>query len=106
MAGITDPRQETDLAELHAPFSYQELMLCEALGLCEKGKGGFFVEEGDYPVNPSGGALAANPIFAAGLIRLAEAATRIGDGLTAIAHATSGFCLQSNIVYVISSRMP
>src|SRR6185436_14148034 len=39
MAGITDPRNEIDLAEIHEPFSFQELMMVEALGLCEKGKG-------------------------------------------------------------------
>ncbi|HEX8090021.1 MAG TPA: lipid-transfer protein, partial [Blastocatellia bacterium] len=47
----------------------------------------------------------------AGLIRLAEAANQVmaqssesGRGVKlALAHATSGFCLQSNIVYVLSS---
>ena len=58
-----------DVAELHAPFSHQELILREALGL------------GDHvDVNPSGGALAANPVMVAGLIRIGEVAQRIMDG--------------------------
>jgi acetyl-CoA C-acetyltransferase len=127
MAGITEPRQEIDVAEIHEPFSFQELMLVEALGFCDKGKGGELVAggatgaAGALPVNLSGGALSANPIFAAGLIRLAEAANRVtgqaaGPSIetsrmktrtaktkTAVAHATSGFALQSNIVYVLGT---
>ena len=34
----------------------------------------------DVEVNPSGGPLAANPMMAAGLVRIGEAATRISDG--------------------------
>jgi acetyl-CoA acetyltransferase len=81
-----------DLAELHAPFSHQELILREALGL---GDG--------VDVNPSGGPLAANPVMAAGLIRIGEAAVRCMDGSAgrAVAHATSGPCLQQNLVCVL-----
>lgn len=115
MAGIKDPRSEIGFAEIHEPFSFQEMMLCEALGFCEKGKGGEFIESGDpeglLPINLSGGALSANPIFAAGLIRLAEAASQVtkqsvASGIKckmAVAHATSGFALQSNIVYALST---
>lgn len=126
MAGITAPRQEIDVAEIHEPFSFQELMLIEAFGFCEKGEAGDFVSSGvtratgALPVNLSGGALSANPIFAAGLIRLAEAASQITgqragqlpqpravaravEPRTALAHATSGLALQSNIVYVLGS---
>jgi acetyl-CoA acetyltransferase len=54
-------------------------------------------------VNPSGGALAANPLMVAGLIRIGEAARRImdGDAKRAVAHATSGPCLQQNLVCVL-----
>jgi acetyl-CoA C-acetyltransferase len=119
MASIIEPKKEIHAAEVYEPFSFQELMLCEAFGFCDKGKGGEFIESvmndastsGSLPVNQSGGALSANPIFAAGLIRLAEAAKQVtgqssssGQEIkTALAHATSGFCLQSNIVYVLSS---
>ncbi|HEV3226994.1 MAG TPA: thiolase domain-containing protein [Acidimicrobiales bacterium] len=81
-----------DVAELHAPFSHQEVIVRDALGL-----------GGDVDINPSGGALCANPIMAAGLIRFGEAAARIIDGRAsrAIAHATSGACLQQNLVAIL-----
>jgi acetyl-CoA acetyltransferase len=84
-----------DVAEIHAPFTSQELILREALGLGD-----------DVDVNPSGGALAANPMMAAGLIRLGEAADRIIDGRAgrALAHATSGACLQQNLVCVLEGE--
>ena len=40
MAGISKPIEELDLAEIYADFSYQELMLYEALGFCPEGGGG------------------------------------------------------------------
>ena len=57
-------------------------------------------------INPSGGALAANPVMAAGLIRIGEAASRIMDGSAdrALAHATSGPCLQQNLVAVLEGE--
>ncbi|MFF5022727.1 thiolase domain-containing protein [Streptomyces collinus] len=81
-----------DTAELHAPFSSQEIVLRKALRLGD-----------DVRVNPSGGALAANPVMAAGLIRVGEAAARIhrGESDRALAHATSGPCLQQNLVAVL-----
>ncbi|MZF87838.1 thiolase domain-containing protein [Streptomyces sp. SID5643] len=84
-----------DTAELHAPFSSQEIVLRKALRLGE-----------DVDVNPSGGALAANPIMAAGLIRIGEAAARIHRGRSdrALAHATSGPCLQQNLVAVLEGE--
>ena len=84
-----------DVAELHAPFSHQELILREAMGLGD-----------DVEINPSGGALAANPIMAAGLIRIGEAASRVMDGSAkrAVGHATSGPCLQQNLVCVMEAR--
>jgi acetyl-CoA acetyltransferase len=79
-----------DIAELHAPFSHQELILIEALGL----------DESTTSINPSGGALASNPVMVAGLARIGEAAKRIaaGEANTAVAHATSGPLLQQNLV--------
>jgi acetyl-CoA acetyltransferase len=83
-----------DVAELHAPFTHQEIILRNAIGL-----------NGATAINPSGGALAANPMMAAGLIRIGEAAQRIihGDARTAVAHATSGSCLQQNLVCVMEA---
>ncbi|HVV35906.1 MAG TPA: thiolase domain-containing protein [Acidimicrobiales bacterium] len=84
-----------DLAEIHAPFTAQELILRDAIGL---GDG--------VTINPSGGALSANPMMAAGLIRLGEAATRISQGAAnrAVAHATSGPLLQQNLVCVLEGE--
>ncbi|ANS62798.1 lipid-transfer protein [Streptomyces lincolnensis] len=85
-------QQPVDTAELHAPFSSQEVVLRKALGL-----------DDSVRVNPSGGALVANPVMAAGLIRVGEAAARIhrGESDRALAHATSGPCLQQNLVAVL-----
>jgi acetyl-CoA acetyltransferase len=85
-------RDKIDIAELHAPFASQEIVLRRSLGLTEA-----------TVVNPSGGPLAANPMMAAGLIRIGEAAERIrrGDCDRALAHATSGHCLQQNLVCVL-----
>jgi acetyl-CoA acetyltransferase len=80
-----------DVAELHAPYSHQELALRRALGL-------------DLDrVNPSGGALCANPIMATGLVRFGEVARRItaGEADRGLAHASSGPCLQQNLVAVM-----
>ncbi|MGH3451878.1 MAG: thiolase domain-containing protein [Haloechinothrix sp.] len=81
-----------EVAELHAPFTHQELILRDALGL-----------DDTVRINPSGGALAGNPMFAAGLIRIGEAASRIIDGEASrlLAHATSGPALQQNLVVVM-----
>ena len=38
MAGITDPRKELDMAEIHDCFSIAELIAMESLGFCEKGR--------------------------------------------------------------------
>jgi acetyl-CoA acetyltransferase len=86
---------DVDVAELHAPFSPQELILRDALGLSDHGN-----------VNPSGGALAANPVMVAGLTRIGEVAQRImdGDAGRGVAHATSGPCLQQNLVCVLEEE--
>ena len=83
---------KVEVAELSATFSYQEKLLCEELGL-----------DDDVAVNPSGGALAANPVMAVGIARLAEAARQIAEHgkHRAVAHATSGQCLQQNLVAVL-----
>ncbi len=89
-AGVS--AKKVDIAELHAPFAHQELILVDALGL-----------DGDVDICPSGGALAANPMMSAGLIRIGEAARAIwaGQADRAVAHATSGPCLQQNLVCVL-----
>ena len=84
-----------DVAELHAQFSHEELMLAEAIGL-----------NGNTVINPSGGPLASNPVMSAGLVRIGEVARRIwaGDAQRGVAHATSGPCLQQNMVCVLEGN--
>lgn len=88
------PGTAFDVVELHAPFAHQELILRDALAL-----------DGDVRINPSGGALAANAVMVAGLARIGEAARRIMDGgaSRALAHATSGPCLQQNLVCLMEA---
>jgi acetyl-CoA acetyltransferase len=83
------------VAELHAPFSHQELILRSELGLGD-----------DVRINPSGGALTSNPMFSAGGIRVGEAAKQIWSGTASktLAHATSGPALQQNLVCVLGSE--
>jgi len=52
-----------------------------------------------------GGALCANPLMATGLIRFGEVAARIhrGEAGRGLAHATSGPCLQQNLVAVLEA---
>ena len=81
-----------DVAELYAPFSHQEIILSRALGLGE-----------GTAVNPSGGVLAGNLMMASGLSRVGEVFNRIvsGEARRGLAHATSGPCLQHNLVTVL-----
>ncbi|MET9267699.1 thiolase domain-containing protein [Amycolatopsis sp. NPDC004079] len=84
-----------ELAELHAPFTHQELILRRELGF-----------DDNVRINPSGGALTGNPMFSAGLARIGEAATRIhrGEAAKTLAHATSGPALQQNLLAVLEAR--
>jgi acetyl-CoA acetyltransferase len=84
-----------EVAELYAPFSHQQLILKEAIGLSDSTK-----------INPSGGALSANPMFSAGLERIGFAARHIFDRSASrvLAHATSGPALQQNLVAVMEGR--
>lgn len=84
---------KVDVAELLAPYTHQELLLRSAMGL----------DAAKTAINPSGGALVANPAMAAGLARFAEAAEAVfvGRADRAVAHSTSGPCLQQNLVCVM-----
>jgi acetyl-CoA C-acetyltransferase len=60
-AGITDPRREIGVAQVHDCFSLTELLSYEDLGFCEKGSAkehianGTFELTGELPVNTDGG---------------------------------------------------
>jgi hypothetical protein len=81
-AGATD----VDAAWLHVLYPHQELLLRDALGL------------GSQPVDSKAG-----PMMVGGLQRLAAAAEAIAAGQSkrAVAHATSGPCLQQNLVALL-----
>jgi len=79
MAGVEDPGQEIDLAEVDDVFAFKELQHLEALGFGTAGKlaemlaGGALEADGDLPVNVSGGSLGQGNLFEAnGLARLME----------------------------------
>jgi acetyl-CoA acetyltransferase len=91
-AGLADAPVE--VAELQAAFTHEELLLRSVLGLGE-----------DVVVNASGGALKENPIMATGLIRIGRAADHVsGGGGRALAHSTSGPCLQQNLICILEGR--
>jgi len=82
-AGITNPREEIDVAEIYVPFSWYEPMWLEGHDIAGPGDGWKMVDRGDtemtgsFPVNPSGGVLSSNPIGASGMLRMAEAALQV-----------------------------
>ena len=94
-AGEAAGAADVEVAELHAPFTHQEIVLRSALGLPESVR-----------ISPSGGALAGHPMFAAGLARIGHAARQISTGAAdrALGHATSGPALQQNLVCVMEAR--
>jgi acetyl-CoA C-acetyltransferase len=73
-AGITDPRSELAMAEVHDCFTPTELVLMEDLGFAPRGSAwkevldGAFDLHGDLPVNPDGGLKSfGHPVGASGL---------------------------------------
>jgi hypothetical protein len=87
LAGRNAGARDVDVALLHAPFSPQELIVRAALGLDDS--------------TPQ----AANPLMVAGLARIGAAARCIfaGAARRALAHATSGPCLQHNLVCALEA---
>jgi hypothetical protein len=80
---------DIDAAWLHVLYPHQELLLREAIGL------------NGQPVDA-----AAGPMMVGGLQRIAAAADAIAAGRArrAVAHATSGACLQQNLVAVLEGE--
>jgi acetyl-CoA C-acetyltransferase len=78
-AGVTDPRRQLAMAEVHDCFTPTEMVLMEDLGFCEPGTAwkealdGAFDLDGDLPVNPDGGLKSfGHPIGASGLRMMFE----------------------------------
>lgn len=79
MAGIRNPMEEIDFAEIDDAYSYKELQHLEALRFCQFGEAGIITEEGVtdvggyLPVNVSGGSLGCGHLLdASGLRAVAE----------------------------------
>ena len=119
-AGISNPLEELDMAEVYVPFSWYEPMWLENLGFAPEGEGWKITDAGDtalggrIPWNASGGVLSSNPIGASGMIRFAEAAMQVrgtaGDhqvegAKVALGHAFGGNA-QFFSMWVVSSARP
>lgn len=119
MAGITNPLEEFDVAEIYNPFTFVEMLHMESFGFCGPGESvkmvldGTFSRGGKLPCGPSGGVLCTNPIGATALIRVAEIAQQVtgkagdrqipGAGL-GLAHGLGGVN-QFNGVMILSSEL-
>ena len=84
-----------EVAELSSLFTHEEILLRDALGLGD-----------DTIVNPTGGPLVANPVMTTGLIRIGEAFRQVSEHGKdrVLAHASSGACLQQNLVCVLEGE--
>src|SRR5690606_5552289 len=79
-AGVTDPRAQLAMAEVHDCFTPTELVLMEDLGFSDRGaawqdvNAGVFDLHGELPVNPDGGLKSfGHPVGASGLRMMFEA---------------------------------
>jgi acetyl-CoA C-acetyltransferase len=78
-AGITDPRKEVDIAEIHDCFTITEVLICEDLGFTPRGKykgdieAGTFDLGGEVAVNADGGLKCfGHPVGASGIRMIFE----------------------------------
>ncbi len=93
-AGITDPRHELAMAEVHDCFTPTELVLMEDLGFADRGQAwkdeqaGVFDLVGELPVNPDGGLKSfGHPVGAVGPAHaLRELAAAPGRGARGSPH--------------------
>ncbi len=118
-AGITNPIEQIDCAELYVPFSWYEPMWLEGHLICPENEGWKLTDAGEteiggrFPVNMSGGVLSSNAIGASGLIRCLEAANQVRgtageyqvDGArVALGHAYGG-AAQYFAMWIVSSEL-
>ncbi|HEX4108784.1 MAG TPA: hypothetical protein VHX88_11655 [Solirubrobacteraceae bacterium] len=108
-AGIDDPLS-VSIAEVSGGSATGQLMVLEALGLAAAGQGARLYRDGSPVVlNPSGGALPADPIMATGLVRLSEAALQLAGRVdhapegasSAIVHGAGGVGMQNTCVALL-----
>jgi len=83
-AEITDPRKQIDLAEVHDCFTITEMINCEDLQFCDRGKcaeelkSGTFNWDGEIAINPSGGLKSfGHPIGSSGCRMIQEVAKQL-----------------------------
>jgi acetyl-CoA acetyltransferase len=102
-AGITPA--DVDVLQLYDAFTIMVLLTLEALGFCQPGEGGPFVEDGKLayngalPTNTDGGGLSSNHPGMRGLFLLIEATrqlrgestAQLPDPRIAVCNATGGF---------------
>ncbi|MDA2919266.1 thiolase family protein [Desulfobacterota bacterium AH_259_B03_O07] len=118
MAKIKNPVDEIDVAEVSDITAYHEMMIYEALGFCGYGEGKELINDGvtkfggKLPVNPSGGILSSNPIFASSLVRVAEAALQVmghagkrqvNNAEVALAHGFTAMSTQGSCVVILGN---
>lgn len=108
-AGISDVKQ-FKLAEVSATSSANEAMVVEALGFAPFGQAiSCYAEGSNVSINPSGGAIPADPIMATGLVRLHEAYKQLSGGYgeikfdKAIAHGAGGLGMQNHCVITLEA---
>ena len=81
--GITDPRKQIDVFEMYDPSSWwgldwmREFLMLEGDEHLKMVENDDIAIDGSFPINPSGGVVAANPIGATALLRVAEAAMQV-----------------------------
>jgi len=118
-AGIGDPAEEIDLAEVDDTYAFKELQHLEALGLGEVPELAGLLEDGELdpagelPVNPSGGSLGQGDLFEAnGLVRALECVEQlrgeagerqIDEAYVAVAQAWRGVASSSAAVAVLAN---
>lgn len=119
MAGINNPVQEIDFAEISDEYSYKELQHMEALGFCMPGEAAHLLEtgvtaiNGELPINVSGGALGTGHLFEASgghkILELVEqlrgeAGTRqIPDASVGLAQTWRGVPTATGAVAILSN---
>jgi acetyl-CoA C-acetyltransferase len=120
MAGVEDPKEEIDLAEVDDVFAFKELQHLEALGLGTAGELADMVTEGaldpdgDLPVNVSGGSQGQGNLFEAnGLARLLECVEQlrgeagerqVDEAYVALAQSWRGVPTTSAAVIVLANE--
>lgn len=96
MAGITNPLEEIDVAELYDSYSGVEIQAIEDLGFVGEGEGGQAVTDGTFdlkgalPVNTSGGLLGRGaPVGATGIAQAIEVIQQLWGTVTSERQVTN-----------------